>query len=134
MLRIPSALRAASPWNGNIADGDILEGGAEIIVSDGHINLNSVSCNLITDSTSSSSLGGYYSTGSILGSGQSSADTKWPDNLIQGYSGIVRSPEYTWISAYTKLQFEIRAYFTEAVASSLTVDILSAWVKKKVAA
>ena len=132
MLRIPSALRANSPWNGNIADGDVLEGGAEIIVSDGHVNLNAVSCNLITDSTSTSALGGYFSTGSVLGSGQNSGDTKWPESLIQGYSGIVRSPEYPWISAYTKLQLEVRAYFVEAAASSLTIDILSAWVRKKV--
>lgn len=132
ILRVPSALRANSPWNGNIADGDVIEGGAEIIVSDGHVNLNAVACNLVTDSTSTSSLGGYFSSGSVLASGQNSADTKWPDSLIQGYSGIVRTPEYPWISAYTKLQFEIRPFFVEAAPCSVTIDILSAWVRKKV--
>ena len=132
LLRVPSALRAAAPWNGNIADGDTIEGGAEIIVSDGHVNLNAVSCSLVTDSTSTSSLAGYFSSGSVLASGQNSADTKWPDSLIQGYSGIVRTPEYPWISAYTKLQFEIRPFFVEIAPCSVTIDILSAWVRKKV--
>lgn len=124
MLRVPSALRANSPWNGNILDGDVLEGGAEIIVSDGHVNLNAVSCNLVTDSTATSSLGGYPTGGT-------NGDMKWPDNLIQGFAATIRSPEYPIVSTYTKLQFEIRAFFVEAGQCTATIDILSAWVRKK---
>lgn len=124
-VRIPNALRADAPWLGRINDGDIIEGWAEIIVADGHANMSSVTCNIASDSTALGVQGGLYTGGG------STADIQWPDNLKQGYSAIIRSPELTVAAANTKFQFEIRPYFLEAIPSSLTLDILSGGLRKK---
>uniref|UniRef100_A0AAU6W039 Chromosome partition protein Smc n=1 Tax=Pseudomonas phage Nican01 TaxID=3138540 RepID=A0AAU6W039_9CAUD len=127
MLRVPNTTRANTTgvWYGKINDGDILEGWAEIQVAGDFVNMSNVTCNLVADTTALSALGGTYTSGGSTG------DLQWPDNLKQGYSAIIRSPELVVGASHTTFQFEVRAYFLEAIASSLTVDILSAGVRKK---
>lgn len=127
MLRIPNKGRtdATGPWNGKINDGDILEGWAEIQVAGDFVNLSNVTCNVVADTTPLSALGGTYTSGGSTG------DIQWPDNLKQSYTAVIRSPELVVGASHTTFQFEVRAYFLEAIASSLTIDILSAGVRKK---
>lgn len=127
MLRIPNTTRANATgvWFGKINDGDVIEGWAEIAVADGFQNMSNVTCNIVADTTALSALGGTYTSGGSTG------DIQWPDNLKQGYSAIIRSPELTVGATHTTFQFEVRAYFLEAIASSLTIDIFSAGMRKK---
>lgn len=127
MLRIPAKTRtdATGPWLGKVNDGDVIEGWAEIQVSDGFVNMSNVTCNIVAQDTANSMLGGTYTSGGTTG------DIQWPDNLKQAYSAIIRSPELTVGAVHTQFQFEVRAYFLEAIASSLTIDILTAGVRKK---
>lgn len=127
MLRIPNTTRAnaSGVWFGKINDGDVIEGWAEIMVADGFQNMSNVTCNIVADTTALSALGGTYTSGGSTG------DVQWPDNLKQAYSAIIRSPELTVGATHTTFQFEVRAYFLDAAASSLTIDILSAGMRKK---
>jgi hypothetical protein len=129
-VRIPNTSRVAvgGPWTGKIADGDIIEGWAEIIVADGFQNLSNVTCNIASNTTPLGVQGGLYTGGGSTG------DLQWPENLKQGFSAIFRSPELLVTSAHTTFQFEVRPYFLETgLPCSLTLDILSAGVRKKTA-
>lgn len=135
MLRIPAKTRvdATGPWLGRVDDGDVLEAWGEVMVNGAHSNFGNVTCNIVSTTSALSALGGTVTGGTgAVTDASFTGDQQWPTNLKQDYYAVARSPELLVTSAHTQFQIEVRAYFLEAnVAASLTVDILTAGVRKK---
>lgn len=112
-----------------VAEGEILEGHFEYIVGDNPVNLISPACNVATNDNATSALGGATTGGT-------NKDLTIPEDVATGFYGITRAPEYvhqalTTTSVATTLAFECRPYFGTAGTVNVTIDFLSASLKKK---
>ncbi|QOC57893.1 GDSL-like lipase [Pseudomonas phage phiK7B1] len=112
-----------------VAEGDILEGHFECLVNDTPVNLISPSCNVATNDTATSALGGATTSGT-------NKDLTIPADVATGFYGITRAPEYvhqnlTTGGVATTLAFECRPYFGPAGTVNVVIDFLSASLRKK---
>ena len=104
---------------------DVLEGGAEVIVSDGHVNFAAPAVCIDTGVNNTRAYGGLSITG----------DTQLPAQATQGYYGVSRTCDLPLAEQPTQasaISFECRPMFTlSGVASNVTIDFLSMWCRKK---
>lgn len=106
------------------AAGDVLEGFCEYRIAAGHKNLAAVGVSITNGVAANTSYGGLVLTG----------DPAMNAQATEGFQALAQSNEFTTVSGTNALNFEIRAYFCEAVETSLTVDFLCAGLRKKVQA
>lgn len=114
-----------------LVEGDILEGHFECKVSDGYTNLIAPACNIQTNDPATCALGGPTTGGG-------NKDLSMPALVSDGYYAVARAPEYVHKvmnlldpPTATTLAFEARPYFGNAGAVSVTIDFISASLKKQ---
>ncbi|UKL14940.1 GDSL hydrolase [Pseudomonas phage hairong] len=112
-----------------VAEGDILEGHFECLIGDNPVNLISPACNVATNDTATSAFGGATTSGT-------NKDLTIPADVATGFYGITRAPEYNHLNlttggVATTLAFECRPYFGPAGTVNVTIDFLSASLKRK---
>ncbi|MEG0063000.1 MAG: SGNH/GDSL hydrolase family protein [Pseudomonas sp.] len=104
------------------APGDVFEGGYEVIVSDGHKNLSAVGCSITDGTLPTAAYGGRQLTG----------DVPMPASCVKGFYATPLTNEFI-MGSTAQMNFEVRIYLAEAgQPTDVTVDVLGAWVRKKV--
>lgn len=122
-------VRQGSLDTSRVAVGEIVEGHFEYMVQDTPVNLVSPSCNIATNDSATSAFGGATTSGT-------NKDLSIPADVAAGFYGVTRSPEYVHVATSTggvatTLAFECRPYFGPAGAVSVTIDFISASLKRK---
>lgn len=112
-----------------VAEGEIVEGHFECMVADNPVNLVSPACNIATNDSATSAFGGATTSGA-------NKDLSIPVDVATGFYGITRAPEYvhqllTTGGVATTLAFECRPYFGNAGPVNVTIDFLSASMRRK---
>lgn len=110
-----------------VADGEIVEGHFEVMVQDTPVNLLSCTCNIATASSATSTFGGLTTGGS---GSPNPKDLTIPPDVATGFYAVSRAPEYTHATGNT-LAFECRPYFGNAGTVNVTIDFISASMKRK---
>lgn len=106
-----------------VAINDTLDGLYEVNVADGSVNFSAPGLLIDTGLAATRAHGGLALTG----------DNPMPASAIKPYYAVPRAAELPiGATLPASVSFEVRPYFTLAVASSLTIDLLSASLRKKV--
>lgn len=102
---------------------DVLEAGYEVQVGNGHVNFAAPGLMIDTSVALSRAHGGLSISG----------DRQMASQAVQGFYAVPRTCDYPiGATLPAQLNLELRPYFTLAgVASSLTMDVLSCWVRKR---
>ncbi|MEE4465415.1 hypothetical protein V2S84_25395, partial [Azotobacter chroococcum] len=106
-----------------LAVGDVVESGYEVYVNDNHVNFGSPGLMLDPGTTALRCHGGLSLTG----------DRQMPAEVVKAFYGVPRAADYpVGNSLPASLAIDLRPYFTASgVASSLTIDLLSVFVRKR---
>ncbi|WKN20815.1 SGNH/GDSL hydrolase family protein [Azotobacter vinelandii] len=106
-----------------LAAGDVIESGYEVYVNDDHVNFGSPGIVLDPGTTALRCHGGLSLTG----------DRQMPAEVVKAFYGVPRAADYpVGNSLPASLAIDLRPYFTASgVASSLTIDLLSVFVRKR---
>lgn len=108
---------------GKVAVNDILDGLYEVNIADGHVNFATPGILVDTGLAATRAHGGLSLT----------TDTTLPASLVRPSYEVPRAAELpVGATLPASMSLELRPYFTLAAASSLTIDLLSASLRKKV--
>jgi hypothetical protein len=105
-----------------VSPGDVIEAGCEVYVNDGHVNFSAPCVQIDPGVSAEKAMGGLSITG----------DNQMPTNAVEGYYAQPRTNRYTVPATVpASLALDLRPFFSVAnVASSVTIDFLSAWMRK----
>lgn len=106
-----------------IAPGDVLEGGYEVVVADGHVNFAAPGLMIDPGVAAERCHGGLSLTG----------DRMMAAEAVKSFYAVPMATDYIVPDTLpASLSYELRPYFTlNATASSATIDLISAFLRKK---